>query len=436
MKLCHFNSGSTHPRYSSPPGIAGRLPFFSLCAIFLAAETLPSLVVYFHISNSLAAGLIVAAAIAIALVSVNFAIVSARTGGQTVFHAHANSIVLIGTTLALICAHGVIASRLVPVDFHRFALSLIPLVFLLAGATSIAYVLRTATPRQIDSMVWVCFWIFIGFIILYLIHLEPDSSAFNRAFFPFPEPSHFALAFGPIYLYRSISAPRHRQLAWIAFGAITALVVRDVTLLAFAVGAAVLCRRLLILTFAAACVILTTAATHLSYFTSRADISSHSRNLSALVYLQGWELLLRSLRLSHGWGLGFQQLGTFPLHVSITRVIRGYTQGSALNTMNGSFVFSKFASELGVFGVLLTIAFIILCIKSIVKLRAASGSVPQDTLARCIIVAFGVDMFIRGPGYFYGAPLLFLGAALSLSPGYGLLRRKTSRDGAETLVLR
>lgn len=436
MNFRHLKLDSLHPRCSSQSAIAGRLPFFSLCAIFLAAETLPSLIVYLHITKSLAAGLIVSAALAILLVAVNFAIVSARTGDQTVFHARGNTIVLIGVTLALICAHGAIASRLVPVDFERFALSLIPLAFLLAGATSIAYVLQTATPRQIDSMVWMSFWIFLGFIILRLIHLEPDASAFNKAFFPFPEPSHFALAFGPIYLYRSIAAPRNRQLAWIAFGVVTAVLVRDATLLAFAFGAAMLCRRLLILTSVAAVAILTTAATHLSYFTSRADISSHSRNLSVLVYLQGWELLWRSLRMSHGWGLGFQQLGTFPFHLTITRMIRVYTDGYTLNTMNGSFVFSKLGSEFGVFGVVLTIAFGILCAKSIIKLRAATTAVSRGMFARCIIVAFGVDMFIRGPGYFYGAPLLCLGAAFSLSPGYGLLHRKPSTAGTEALVLR
>lgn len=428
----------SHPvdcRSPIPLDIAGRLPFFSLCAIFLAADTLPPLIVYLRISSSLAAGLIVAAALAIALVAVNFAVISTRSGKQTLLQARANSVVLIGTTLALICVHGMIASRLVPVNFHRFALSLIPLVFLLAGATSIAYVLRTATQRQIDSMVWVCFWTFIGFLVLRLIHFEPDASTYNKPMFPFTEPSHFALAFGPIYLYRSITAPKPLQWGWIAFGVLVAIMLKNATLLAYAFGAAMLCRRLLFLASAAMIVVLTTAATHISYFTSRADISSHSRNLSVLVYIQGWEFLWRSLRLSHGWGLGFQQLGTSPLHLAITQVIRSYANGTALNTMGGSFVFSKLGSEFGVFGVLVTIAFAILCIKSVVTLRTATHF-RHDTFARCLIVAFGIDMFVRGTGYFYGAPLLFLGAALSLSPGYGFLRLQVSTGGAETLVLR
>ncbi len=436
MKVRHLNSDSAHPRHASPPDIAGRLPFPSLCAIFLAADTFPPLLAYLHISRSLAVGLIVAAALAIVLVSVNFAIISARAGDQTFFHARANSLVLIGVTLALICVHGTIASRIVPIDFDRFALSFIPLVFLLAGATSVAYVLRTATPQQIDSMAWVCFWTFVGFLLLRFIHLEPDASAYNKPLFPFSEPSHFALAFGPLYLYRSITAPKRWQLTWIAFGVVIAVIIRDATLLAFAFGAAMLCRRLLFLASTAVVAILTTAATHFTYFTSRADISSHSRNLSVLVYIQGWEFLWRSLHLSHGWGIGFQQLGTFPLHLSITQIIRSYTNGSALNTMGGGFLFSKLGSEFGVFGVLLAIAFGILCINSIVKLRGTNAVPHQHMFARCIIVAFGVDMFIRGPGYFFGAPMLFLGAVLSLSPGSGLLRRKLSTSGAETLALR
>ena len=428
----------SHPvdcRSSSPLDIAGRLPFFSLCTIFLAADTLPPLIVYLRISSSLAAGLIVAAALAIALVAVNFAVISTRSGKQTLLQARANSIVLIGTTLALICVHGMIASRLVPVNFHRFALSLIPLVFLLAGATSIAYVLRTATQRQIDSMAWVCFWTFVCFLFLRVFHFEPDSSIYPKALFPFTEPSHFALAFGPIYLYRSIAAPKRQQWVWLAFGVLSAIVLKNATLLAFAFGAAMLCRRLLLLTSVATIAILTTAATHLSYFTSRADITSHSRNLSVLVYIQGWEFLWRSLILSHGWGLGFQQLGIVPLHLGITRLIRSYANGVTLNTMGGSFVFSKLGSEFGVFGVFLAVCFGILCIKSIMRLRSMT-SLKHSTFARCIIISFGIDMFIRGTGYFYGAPLLFIGAALSLSSGFGLGHRQVAQSGSETLVLR
>lgn len=433
MKATSLTSDPANFCQRNTPYIAGQLPLASICAIFLAADTVPPLLFYLHIGSSLTPGFMIAAAIAIVLVSINFGIVSARSGGPSLLDMRANSVVFIGVTLALICIHGMIASQLVPIDFHRFALSLIPLVFLLASAASIAYVLRSATPGQIDAMAWVCFWAFIGFLLLRVLHLEPNASAYHKPLFPFSEPSHFALAFGPIFLYRSITAPKRWQLAWIAFCVITAVIVRNATLIAFAFGAAMLCRRLLLVTSVATIAILSTAATHLSYFTSRADISSHSRNLSVLVYVQGWGFLWHSLVLTHGWGLGFQQLGISPLHLAVTQLIQRYTNGTALNTKGGGFLFSKLGSEFGIFGVIIAITFIILCIGSIRRLRTTS-SPQQDTLARCLIVAFGIDMFVRGSGYFYGQSILFVGAILSVYRGSQAGHRcaPTSRDEALT----
>lgn len=436
MPTLPTNSSNVSPGDSHPSqlAIAGRLPLFSLCVIFLLTCTLPPLLVYLHVSSTLAAGLTVAAALAILLVLVNFAVISAHSGNRPLLQARGNSVVLLGVLLALTVIHGVIASQFVPINVHRFALSLIPLTFLISGAIALSYALKTATPRQIDTMARVCFWAFMGIILLRLAHLEPATAAYHKPVFPFSEPSHFALAFGPFYLYRSVTARRKHQLAWLAFGVAVAVTLRSETFLAFTFGAAILCRRLLLLTSVAALAILTTAATHLSYFTSRTDITAHSRNLSVLVYIQGWEFLWRSLVLSRGWGLGFQQLGTFPLHLAITRLIRRYANGTALNTMGGSFVLSKLGSEFGIFGLLLTVAFSALCLTSIAKLRRLAH-MQHDTFARCVIVAFGVDMFIRGTGYFYGAALLFLGALLSLSPGYGLLRRHVSKRHGEALIL-
>ena len=413
---------------------AGRLPLFSLCTITLLTCTAPPLLVYLHVSSTLAAGLILAAALAVLLVLINFAVQSSHPGDRALLQAPGSSVVFVSAILALVVIHGMIAAQLGPFNDRRFTLSLIPLTFLLAGAIALSYALKTATTLQIDTMVRVCFLAFMGLILLRLAHIEPDSATYTKPVFPFTEPSHFALAFAPFYLYLSITARKRHQLLWLGAGVGIAVALRSETFLAFTFGAALLCRRLLLLTSLAALALLTGAAAHLAYFTSRTDISAHSRNLSVLVYIQGWELLWRSLIVSRGWGLGFQQLGTFPLHLSITRLISHSANGTELNTMGGSFVLSKLGSEFGIFGLILAISFSSLCLKCIVKLQRLA-QVQHDTFARCVIVAFGVDMFIRGTGYFYGAALLFLAATLSLSPGYGLLRRYISTRTGATLIL-
>jgi hypothetical protein len=50
----------------------------------------------------------------------------------------------------------------------------------------------------------------------------------------------------------------------------------------------------------------------LTYFTDRLALSHSSSNLSALVYLQGVELIEEALETTRAWGIGFQQLGFAP----------------------------------------------------------------------------------------------------------------------------
>jgi len=414
--------------------VTHRLPLLFLALAILCTEFMPPLPVYLQVTNTLALGTIAAGALAILLVVANATILAAKRHHFTFTDASVNSLLFVGLLLALVCVHEVVATRLVPMDSQRFVLSLIPLFFLLAGGLALGSALRSATPNELHTVSWICFWVFVGIVIQRALGLEPLSAGFNKPTFPFTETSHFALAFGPIYLYRCVTAPRQHKVLWIGFGLALAVLLKSATLVAFVFGAALLCRRLLLLILAVSLVLVAGATAHLSYFTSRADISSHSKNISALVYLQGWEFIWRSLILTHGWGLGFQQLGIHPLNLAVTRIILELTDGTALNIMGGSFIFSKLASEFGVFGIALGIAYLYFCFRSIRVLRT-TGSFRRDTFARCIIVAFGVDMFIRGTGYFYGAPLLFFGAVFSLAPAYALLRHGVSRDGRKILVL-
>jgi len=221
----------------------------------------------------------------------------------------------------------------------------------------------------------------------------------------------------------------------VLFGFGLALLLKSATMIAFAFAAALLCRRLTIILAAMGVALVAGVATHLHYFTSRADISSHSSNVSALVYLQGWEFVWRALTISHGWGLGFQQLGVHPMHLAVSRLIRAANQGKGLNTKGGSFVFSKLSSEFGMFGIALAIAYVYFCLKCIANLRTTK-TFQHDTFSHCVIVAFSVDLFIRGIGYFYGPAMLFLAAAYSLAPRYDLLRHGISSREREILVVR
>jgi hypothetical protein len=159
----------------------------------------------------------------------------------------------------------------------------------------------------------------------------------------------------------------------------------------------------------AAVVVVAGLPLELSYFTSRLDFSGTVMNLSNLVYLQGWEMALESLSRSHGWGVGFQQLGLHGTDVPAAALIRIIMLGDDTNLTDGSFVFSKLVSEFGVIGIVLGIIYVIGATGCVLALRTKKGRC-GTTLARCIVVSYGVDMFVRGPGYFVQSTLLFIAA--------------------------
>jgi hypothetical protein len=53
-----------------------------------------------------------------------------------------------------------------------------------------------------------------------------------------------------------------------------------------------------------------------------------------------------------------------------------------------------------------------------------------------VILAFWVDMFVRGTGYFSQSTFLFVAACLALAPAGGLLSLRRSEGSHNLLVLR
>lgn len=420
-------------RYSDPAHTR-RLSLLLLAAVILSTQFLPSLPVFLGLASSRAAGMIAAAAIAILIMGVAWAR-APKPQNITVLDLPANGLILVFAFLVAIVFHSTVANHIEPLDASRFGASLIPLIFLLVGASAIGSAIRCASIQQIDTVLWASFILFLGVILLRILNFEPNAPAFSHPTFPFSETSHFALAFGPVYLYRCAKAGTASRYLWILFGFACALVLRSATLMAFAVGGALISRKTLITITILLISLLAGVAARLTYFTSRADISSHSSSISALVYLQGWEFIKRSWQISDGWGIGFQQLGVHPESVPASELIRTMNNGKNLNTKDGSFLFSKLASEMGLFGVIATCAFLVICLKLICRIRDYTLR-PHDLFASCVVIGFGVDMFIRGIGYFYGEPLLFLGALLSLSPARHILRATTPSAQNRLLALR
>lgn len=208
-------------------------------------------------------------------------------------------------------------------------------------------------------------------------------------------------------------------------------------MLAVAFLGALICRRLLVVLLAAVLVVAGGLTVNMKYFAHRADISSNSSNLSALVYVEGWEMLAQSLEHTDGWGVGFQQLGVRGSNVPAAQAIRRITGGEDLNLEDGGFVFAKLGAEMGGLGVLLTVAYVLLSFKCVRALRSRSRLIPpHKMLAQAIVVAYGVDMFVRGAGYFCESTLLFVAGILTLAPVGGVLRAGFGPNSERLLVFR
>lgn len=411
------------------------IPFWILCSLLLTDQLLPSLPFYFGVAPSMALGMIIAAGVCIIALLVCWA-VQARAVGTGLLDANANGLMLIGTVVIALILHGVVADQLQGLEVGRFVASLIPLLLLLGGGLALGTAIRNATEASIARAARLSFWILgtIGFFGA--VRLQPPHvGRFPKSTFPFTETSHFVLAFAPIYLYMCATARRGRRDLWLLLGFALALLLKSGTLLAVALVAAVLCRRFLIVLVAVVVLAAAGLTVQFRYFTSRVALSDDSSNVSALVYLEGWEMLDDALVSSHGWGVGFEQLGLHGTNVPAAQAIRSQIQGQDLNLKDGSFVLSKLGSEFGAAGLLLVAAYAWLALKCLRALRSGRGSL-NEQFARSVVLAFWVDMFVRGTGYFSQSTFLFVAACLALAPAGGLLALRRGAGPHNLLVLR
>lgn len=405
-----------------------------LCLILLTAQLLPPIPMYLELVPSMALGTVLAAAGCILLVAVQW-VISTRPSRQGLLDVGAGGFLLIVAVLAAVLLHGVVADQFGGIDLGRFAAALIPLVLTLGGALALAAAIRSASEEQIAAASWVCFWVLCAIILFKVIGLQPRLRVFSKSTFPFTETSHFALAFGPVYLYRCASARPGRRNLWVVFGLALAVVLKSGTLLAVAFLAAMIGRRLLLVGLVGVIVAAVGLSVELKYFTSRVDISDKSSNLSALVYLEGWQMLEDSIDRTGGWGVGFEQLGLNGTTVSAAESIRRVTGGEDFNLQDGSFVLSKLGSEFGVMGLLMVLGYCVLAVRCLRSLISGRGSANAN-FARCIVLGYAIDMFVRGTGYFTESTMLFLAAIMVLAPSNGLLRIGRGTGVERAVVLR
>jgi hypothetical protein len=384
----------------------------TLIICLLLVQVLPTLPFYFGLADSMAAGT-AAASVLILFTCWMYGAVWAHLPLSRLLTSLILPFLVLVFLVPFILLHAIEASQLQAIDPTRLAQTQLPLALLIVGGITLGGQIVAASDQDMDSAARASFWFLTGFLVLRLFGAEPASPTGDKAIFPYAEVSHYALAFGPMLMYQATRADPSRQLRWIFFGIAVAAVLQSVSLMVCCLLIALVCRKLTLVVGLGVVVFGSGLPLELSYYTSRLDFSSDTRNLSSLVYIQGWEQILESVGWTSGWGLGFEQLGSRESETGAGTLIRAVTGGLDSNLRDGSFVLVKLVSELGIFGLALVMAFVVMAVRSVATLRCRRMTAAR-TFARCVVVSYLIDMFLRGTGYFTESTLLFIAGVTAL----------------------
>lgn len=156
---------------------------------------------------------------------------------------------------------------------------------------------------------------------------------------------------------------------------------------------------------------------------------SETKNISSLVYVQGWQDAWANLRRTNGMGLGFNMMGCHPLPDDSARSILSKTSHGELNADDGSFVFSKIVSEAGIVGILFFAVIIWWWLRLEKYIRKCQIIDVQRTIANqsALMFSFIATSLVRSSGYFDGGLLLLTVGIAGAAKWYNLKNYKLSR---------
>lgn len=363
---------------------------------------LPSAVCYLIVGTSHSPGLVVAGGMIMLLLSLR--------------HFPSNVFFPVLTISLLVFIHLILAVTVTSSQFDKAFLSIFLFSFIFVSSFTLGKWIFTIPGSTLNFVTSILRIIMIIVALASILDIEPRGFLdWEKAIFPFTEPSHYALIFTPLLLDACVKSRGWKRYAWLLLGYVLSYFLESLSLVAGTTLAALITLPLVQLSLGGLAVPLLLLSLDLSYFTDRLDFGHQTTNLSALVYIQGQELIFDSLERTSGWGIGFQQLGYGPIRSTASKVIFQIT-GLDLNLYDGGFVSAKLISEFGIFGAALTIAFIVVAAKSALVLRRIAytnmPTLPGRDLALAFIVGYSIDMFVRGVGYFSASSVLFLAALI------------------------
>lgn len=373
---------------------------------------LPGVLGFFFEGTSFATGTAIVCLLALILAAISVIPLSSRDilGAFTVTSA----------AVFIVVVHLLIANVInndASFDFVRALLSLLLLVIVGLAVPVFAKVIMA--NGRLGTIAWTMLGLFFVSAVLSLLKMQPPTSNLGeKPTFPFTEPSFLGFSLAATLIFTMIRSPQIVRififLAFIGLG----YSLSNLTIITTCVLAAMVSLPMSWLVSGFVIVSISAASLDLTYYTDRLDLNSaNSTNLSSLVYVQGWQMLQESLQRTHGWGIGFQQLGV--VYTNVLASIRiNVLLGRDANLQDGGFILSKLGSEFGLLGFALIVFYLRVMAYSFLRLRQTAlgkTETPDGELfARACVIGYLVETFIRGTNYFTGTLVLMLAGLLHL----------------------
>ena len=294
-------------------------------------------------------------------------------------------------------------------DLGRNLLSLTFVCIMLVGAYNFSKVVLATDNKSVTKLFHSLFFLYLVFIIFSFI---TPKFIYSKPIFPYPEPSHLSLFFGPVVGFLVINSNiAKKRFLYLMIGVAIALLVKNMTLLMTMIVLAVFVYNLYVIPILLVGGVGIYFFADIEYFLSRLDFKNmqSTNNLSTLVYAKGFQLMQEGLKLSRGLGVGFQQLGFVDVRTEIGDYLIKELDGLELNSRDGGFTAAKLITEFGVVGILLIVSYLYYLVKQWFHFRKlpSNSLSAQDALFYASTITIFSEIFFRGIGYFTATIFLF-----------------------------
>ena len=226
---------------------------------------------------------------------------------------------------------------------------------------------------------------------------------FHKPKFPFSEPSHMALTLGyflpTVFFLQRKSIKIMLFFLFIFFGFYYESLSFIIVVFASYIISVGINFKLFFTFFTVSCfsffIITNYDIINYEYYLNRLDYQN-SDNLSLLVFFQGWEIIIESLKSLSITGVGLNNLESFT-HGEISNSIYEIL-GEYKNRQGGGFLASKIIGEMGIVGLIILISYLKFIYSKLKNISNTTSTISFFYSSILFISLF--ELFFRGLGYF------------------------------------